>query len=383
MRSPAELHIWARRRFAHQHRDWLGQLAMGADRDWSYPLQPPTEQVFAAAPDIVARWVGAWARESDRLPVGTQVHWGVRRWSSMGHQRLPLRVRGLGSDGLAELADRGHNWQRIVTRAVEMRQRWPDAVDPGAGLTATARSLETMDDIEFRQLIDVLEFLRERPASGLWARELPVPGIDSKWMERHQRVVQALLSAITGRGETGLQRAAVRFRVRILDPTLSLRGLTDFTAPVAELAALPLAPEVVLVSENLTTVHSLPPIRGAVALHGQGRAVTLLARIGWLSRTRVVYWGDLDTHGFAILGAFRETVPSVESVLMDGATLTAFRALCIPEPAPFRGPITHLTAGEHAALAAVGSEDRRLEQERIGWAYARARLAEAGLTLLA
>lgn len=383
MRSPAELRTWARRRFDHQHRNWLGHLPMGADHEWSFPLQPPTERQFAAAPDAVARWVGAWAAEEGALPGGVGVEWGVRRWSSMGHQRLPLRVRGIGSDGLAELAGRGPAWQRTVARAIEVRQRWPDAADPGAGLTATARALEAMADGEFRQLMDVLAFLRERPDSGLWARELPVPGIDSKWMERHRRVVEELLAGITGRGETGLQRAAARFRVRILDPALGLRGLTDFTAPIAELSALPLAPDVVLVSENLTTVHSLPSVRGAVALHGQGRAVTLLAGIGWLRNARIVYWGDLDTHGFAILGAFREAVPAVESVLMDTAALAEFRALCVREPFPFRGPITHLTAREHAALAAVREGDLRLEQERIGWVYATARLADAGLELLA
>lgn len=380
MRSPADLRAWARRRFDHQHRDWLGQLALGADHSWSYPLQPPTEQGFAADPDAVARWVAGWAGAS--LPSGAEIDWGVRRWSSLGHQRLPLRVRGVGSDALAELGGRAAPWQRALGRAVELRRRWPDAGELGAGLTSVARPLEAMAETEFDQLVAVLEFLHAQPASGLWARELPVPGIDSKWMERHQRVVQELLAGITGSASTGLRRAAVRFRVRLLDPAMSLRGLTDFTAPVAELTGLPLAPAVVLVCENLTTVHSLPSIRGAVAVHGQGRAVTLLAGIGWLAQTRIVYWGDLDTHGFAILGAFRQALPGVESVLMDAAALAAFRPLCVPEPTPFRGDIGHLTAAEYAALALVRAEDLRLEQERIGWAYACDQLSAAGLDLL-
>lgn len=380
MRFPADLRAWARRRFDNQHRDWLGELAIGADHAWGYPLQPPTEQAFAADPDGVARWVAAWARVA--LPPGTRVEWGTRRWTSLGHQRLPLRVRGLGSDPLAAIAGREPLWQRTVARAVTLRRRWPDAGDLGAGLTSVARPLATMTDTEFHQLVAVLEFLHARPASGLWARELPVPGIDSKWMERHQRIVQELLAGISGSPDTGLRRAVVRFRVRLLDPALSLRGLTDFTAPVTELAALPLAPAVVVVCENLTTVHSLPPVRGAVAVHGQGRAVTLLAAIGWLAGAQVVYWGDLDTHGFAILSAFRQALPEVESVLMDARALAAFRDLCVPEPVPFRGDIGHLTAGEYAALASVRTGDLRLEQERIGWAYARARLADAGLELL-
>lgn len=382
MRLPPDLRAFARRRFQHQHRDWLGRLTLGADHEWAYPLKPPTEHAFAADPDAVARWVATWTREETRMPAGAAVEWGIRRWSSMGHQRIPLRVRGAGSDGIADLAGHGPLWRRAVDRAVMLRQRWPDATELGRGLTATARALGAIDDTEFGQLVAVLTFLRERPASGLWARELPVPGIDSKWMERHRRLVQELLAGITGSADTGLRRAATRFRVRLLDPALSLRGLTDFTAPVAELTGLPLRPSVVLVSENLTTVHSLPRIRGGIAVHGQGRAVTLLAGLPWLSDARLLYWGDLDSHGFAILGAFRAAVPRVESLLMDPGTLAEFRGLCVREPTPFRSPISHLTATEHAALRDVREGDLRLEQERVGWEHARARLLDAGLSFL-
>jgi hypothetical protein len=35
----------------------------------------------------------------------------------------------------------------------------------------------------------------------------------------------------------------------------------------------------------------------------------------------VVYWGDIDSHGLAILSGVRATVPHVRSVLMDLDTL--------------------------------------------------------------
>lgn len=75
--------------------------------------------------------------------------------------------------------------------------------------------------------------------------------------------------------------------------------------------------------------------------------------------------GDLDTYGFQILGRLRAALPDVRSVLMDVATLTAYRGLAVPEPVPFRGAIGYLTAEEHRALAMLRTGDLRLEQERL------------------
>lgn len=374
MRSPTDLRTWAERRFANQHREWLGQLGLGAEQIWAFALHPPTQQSVAADPDRVARWIETWTRF--RLPAGTELEWATRSWSSVGRQRVPVRVRGEGAEPVADLAGRAPEWARGAERVWELRRRWPDAGSLGPALTGTARPLIALDDKEFVQLCDVLGFLANEPDSGLWVRELPIPGIDSKWLERHRRLVEVLHAGITGRDDTGLARAATRFRVRMLDPALAVRGLTDFTAPIEELNAVPLQPRTVVVCENLTTVHSLPPLPGGIALHGHGRAVTLLTRLRWLEGSRILYWGDLDTHGFAILSQFRQEVPTVESLLMDAQTLETHRPLCVLEPVPFRGDITHLTASEYEALRLVRADDLRLEQERIPWAYARPRVLE-------
>lgn len=84
--------------------------------------------------------------------------------------------------------------------------------------------------------------------------------------------------------------------------------------------------------------------------------------------------GDLDSHGFAILGRLRQHLEQTESVLMDADTLSRFHHLAVPEPIPHRGHIGYLTLSEHHALTLLRAGDLRLEQERIPWAFATERI---------
>ena len=84
-----------------------------------------------------------------------------------------------------------------------------------------------------------------------------------------------------------------------------------------------------------------------------------------------MYWGDIDTHGFAILNQLRFRYPRVESILMDTKTLLAHPDQWVSEDRPTNRPLAHLTDSE-AALYRDLVEDRfgrhvRLEQERIGF----------------
>jgi hypothetical protein len=93
--------------------------------------------------------------------------------------------------------------------------------------------------------------------------------------------------------------------------------------------------------------------------------------IPWIRGGHILYWGDLDSNGFAILNQLRATCPDVTSMLMDTATLDRFRTLAVVEPKPHRGQLSRLTPSEQDALVALRANgDLRLEQERIAWPYA-------------
>lgn len=115
---------------------------------------------------------------------------------------------------------------------------------------------------------------------------------------------------------------------------------------------------------------------GAAGIAKQGYAVDVLSRLPWLGSARIIYWGDLDTHGFAILNRFRGYFPRAESILMDETTLLDNRPLWANEPDQNVQSLSLLTDREQAILemlrsSAYGSSVR-LEQERIPWAVVEA-----------
>jgi hypothetical protein len=108
-------------------------------------------------------------------------------------------------------------------------------------------------------------------------------------------------------------------------------------------------------------------------IFGLGYGLLRLAEIGWLRERRVHYWGDLDTHGFAMLDRLRATLPEARSLLMDRETLLEHRPWWDEEPTPHSGILARLAEAE-AALYEDLRHDRlgtrvRLEQERIGFAW--------------
>lgn len=106
-----------------------------------------------------------------------------------------------------------------------------------------------------------------------------------------------------------------------------------------------------------------------MAILGGGYAVSLLESFDWLATLDLVYWGDIDTHGFAILDRLRGSHAHVNSMLMDRSTLLAHRGQWGTEPVPVTSPLDHLDQAEselHADLISNAyGPSVRLEQEKI------------------
>jgi hypothetical protein len=113
---------------------------------------------------------------------------------------------------------------------------------------------------------------------------------------------------------------------------------------------------------------------------GGGYAVPVLERLGWLTGLDVLYWGDIDTHGFAILNRLRRYLPQARSMLMDRATLLDHRAYWVTEPSPTALALDRLDQAESALYAELISGSYapsvRLEQERISFSAIEKALAE-------
>jgi hypothetical protein len=379
---PEDVRARCKRQFAREHLAWLGAPA-GSGETQTIALGAPTQNETATNPDAVRAWAEAWSRwESSDQPGA--VTWETRQWLRLGTQRLPASLIIGSLDDVAKLAEEGSRWQRATAR----HQLLCTVCAWLPGRPAPQRLFDALadyGDVDFERLLSLMRWLAEHPMSGLQLRQLPVVGLDTKWVEQRRGLIIDLLQCrpLQPSGDQagrdlhallGLARPPTRMRLRLLGDDLRRQagGLCDIEAPVEELAGLPIAPRLAFVVENLESALALPATPGAVALMKLGHAVNLLRLLPWLRTTRVVVWGDIDTHGFAILDRVRAVLPQAVSMLMDRATLLSHRALWVEEPRPYDGlGLERLVDFERLVFDGLVCNrwgvNVRLEQERLPW----------------
>lgn len=378
---PEDIRARCKRQFAREHLAWLGAPA-GFGETQTIALGAPTQSEAAADPEAVRAWTAAWsAWEASQQPGA--VTWETRQWPRLGTQRLPASLVISSLDEVAVLAEQAGRWRRAVARHHLLSKVcvWlPGRPAPQRLFDALA----DYSDADFERLLSLMSWLSEHPASGMRLRQLPIIGLDTKWVEQRRGLIIDLLQCRPSQSGhepgrdlhalLGLAKQPTRIRLRLLDDDLrhQVGGLCDIEAPVDEMAALPIAPQLALVVENLDSGLALPALPGAVALMKLGHAVHLLRLLPWLRCARVVVWGDIDTHGFAILDRLRAVLPQAESMLMDRDTLLNHRTLWVEEPQPYKGPALERLANTERQLFndLVGGTwglRVRLEQERLPW----------------
>lgn len=388
MLSPTDVRLWASQRLSRQRRSWV-------DGGGTWPLirglEPPTAVDIRAGLGAVTEWTSAWAARPEL--VGVRVVRETRLMKGIGNQTMPVRIEFDTPRAVAAFAGEVRAWDRVEQRRARLLTRWPSLVE-GGGLGRLYDWMDQADDGDVDRLVAVAGWVIANPSSGLYLRQLPVEGVDTKWIEGgHRRAIASLVAMLQGdtsaSGETekeflrlcGLCAPAPRIRVLVLDQELrcAVGGIRDMQAPQAELAALRWAPHTTLFVENLQCAHSLPDIKSTVAVAGLGRAISLAVELPWVRSSRTFYWGDLDTHGLEILSLARSQLPGIQSVLMDGATLRRYQSRWVSETVINRqASREHLLPSELAVYDALLANDWpgwndeggvRLEQERLDWPH--------------
>lgn len=250
------------------------------------------------------------------------------------------------------------------------------------------RALELAE--EWLRLLAIVAWLRKHPRPAVYLRQIDLPGVHTKFIEEYRSVLAELLDLVlppeaidataTGVGgfcrRYGFRDKPLRVRFRVLDPNLSLLSTEsdqDITVTQATFSKLDLPVSKVFITENEINFLSFTNVSGAMVIFGAGYGFDNLAAAHWLSQKEIHYWGDIDTHGFAILNQLRGFAPQALSFLMDQRTLLAHRALWGAEAQPEKGNLVRLNADESALYNQLRQNhwgDRiRLEQERIGFDY--------------
>jgi hypothetical protein len=362
----------------------------------SMPLRLSLKSPGAA--DLSDRFeaVRDWVRAVAETPQ-VRIEW--REWNHrvQGMQRLPAAVwldtlrdafAFIGKTRQAQLFEKV--WQQTA------------ALQPALLAWLSRRPIQALNLADrWERLLAIVAWVQAHPRPGVYLRQVDVPGVDSKFIESHRGVLTELLDLglppeVIEADATGVAQFTrrfgfldkpVRIRFRLLDPALpgwpgcqALPDvLADITLDAISFAALALPVERVFITENETNFLAFPAIARAIVIFGAGYGWEALARAEWLHRCQLHYWGDIDTHGFAILDQLRGHFPNAASLLMDRETLLAHRLHWGEEPEPARHDLLHLTP-EEAAVYDDLRFDRlqarlRLEQERVGFGWLCDRLA--------
>ena len=373
MLEPGDILARLATRWTNQWTTWLG-----GGGTWPLPfgLKPPIEQ------EAQRRWVRvqAWRSAWHDSPLGGAVAEVTRSWPGLGQQRLPSSVSFASPMDVAAALGKTALFAQADARYRERAEAWPDLSGP---LRAIAEWMAGLHETDYRRFVRVVDWLSVNKDSQLYLRQLPIEGLDTKWIERHATPVARLLSVRFGAATAslavvaGLKSPPSRRRIRLLDPALRVwaRGMSDIDLPLADLRSLDIPTRLALVVENNISAQACTDLPGTVLIMGGGFAVTELGSVPWLDRIPILYWGDIDTWGFGILAALRRFHPRTASCLMDEHTLQThlhLRSDDVPGAPAIVSGLTPEEASLQARLAAgkPWGTGVRLEQERLDWAYA-------------
>lgn len=365
-------------------------------RETEFPLRltlrKPTSRELTEQFDQVRDWV-------DRVDGNTGIRIERRRVKHrvLGANDLPAEawVDTL-ADGLA-VAGRSADGAVLTDLAAKTAQRRPGLVGWLRRRPVVALTYAEVWD----QLLDVVDWVEARPNPGIYLRQVDLPGVDTKLIETHRQVLAELIdlavpAAVMDPTATGVRGFERRYgfrskpnliRFRLLDPTaagdpgldLGVPGLgginraADVTVDAATFARLDPPVGTVFLVENEINFLAFPAVPDAMVIWVAGFGTERLAAAAWMADRSLRYWGDLDTHGFAILDELRRRFPQVSSFLMDRQTLLDHHAQWVTEPDQETRDLPRLTTDE-AVLYDDLRHDRlghgvRLEQERIRYGH--------------
>lgn len=208
-------------------------------------------------------------------------------------------------------------------------------------------------------------------AAGRPLRALSLAGIDTKFFERHSRLVTNLLDArFDGEaGQMGLEAflgalTESEHWLLVMDLDGTLLPFRKTRVRASELRETTLPGERLLIVENESCQHHLPAIPGTVAVLGAGFDLSWTEG-AWLSTKKVAYWGDIDTWGLRFLAKTRRAIGKLDALMMTSEVFERFVDLAVSEPVIAHAePPGELSELEQLLYLRLTQETRgRLEQE--------------------
>ncbi|MFZ0134089.1 MAG: Wadjet anti-phage system protein JetD domain-containing protein [Desulfobacterales bacterium] len=343
-------------------------------------LKGPTSAELAENFAEVRRWIAGLTREAKRY----RLVWRKVNHRILGLNDVPAEAWLDTLEDALGLIGKGRDAECFTAQVASTGNRRPEVL-PWLK-RRPLRALALADD--WPHLLDIVSWLQCHPRPGVYLRQVDIAGVHSKFIEGHRAVLAELFdlalppaaieAAASGAAgfcrRYGFRDKPRRLRFRLLDPDTALFPAgtdQDVTVNHETFARLDLAVDRVFITENEINFLAFPCLARSMVIFGAGYGFDKLAEAAWLHGREIYYWGDIDTHGFAILDQLRVYFPQTASFLMDRATWLAHKPFWGEEPQPERRELTRLTSAESALYDDLRDNrlgrQLRLEQERIGF----------------
>ncbi len=312
--------------------------AFASGESWSplgVPVRGPSPREAAEHFGEVQAWADRWERADRAL---MRVEYKKIGGRLIGSNAVPCRVWIDDYEQLWRLLGVGED-VTAFTEMISVTGRTCALLVPWL-IAHPMKALELAT--HWPEIISTVRWIDECQHPGMYLRQVDVPGVDTKFIERHRGVLAGLLdlqlnreridadlpqSDFTGRYRFRRKPGYVRFRLlsghgeageHSPEPGAWCGGFSEFSLRTEEFTAAPPGIARVYVVENEITYLAFPAVEGAMVIFGRGYAVPTLESLTWLADTELCYWGDIDTHGLAILSRLRWQV-SAHQVHADGS----------------------------------------------------------------
>jgi hypothetical protein len=237
----------------------------------------------------------------------------------------------------------------------------------------------------WNKLLPVLKFIKNNPRPMIYIRQLKIPEIDTKFIENNKKWISLLFDNILPENKIDFSFSGVKFfekrygflekpayiKFRILDREKYINGISDFHIRSDEFYNLNINLKNVFIVENDITGLSFPFVKNSMVIFGLGYSIDILSGAKWLKSKKIYYWGDIDTHGFAILDRLRSYFPGSASFLMDLETFLSHESMWTKEHTPSSAELKRLNHNESELFQLLKNniygKNLRLEQERINF----------------
>lgn len=340
----------------------------------SVKLQGPTSGELSSRFAAVSDWIAAWRKES------LQLVWRRTQHRIIGANEVPTHALFSNLDEVCRFlkvsAALGSFRELIETTRASYPVLLPWLYRRPLAALQLAPAWE--------RFLAVVNWLANHPRPEIYLRQIDLPGVDTKFLELHKGVLSELFELALGPTQVdlgassferrfGFRERPARVRWRPLGEGAVFRGFTELTVTREDFLHTDPGFSKVVVVENEINFLTFPPLEDAMIVFGSGYKVGTLKGVPWMVSRELYYWGDIDTHGFAILDQFRGYYPQTRSLLMDRVTFLAHEERWVKESRQVRAPLAGLTREEQSLYQQLLHEEYgpnlRLEQELIGFSF--------------